>query len=73
MAQRSRSTERRINRQVEAFERANPRVAEAMKLFGISMQSYARAIQALSGAKTITSNSTQSFSYGDMERHTAGD
>ena len=67
MARRAYSTERVIEQRVKEFERANPEIAEAMKLFGMSMEWYARAVQALSGTKSTTSNSTERLAHGDLD------
>lgn len=58
MARRSRPAQTVIDAQIEEFEKANPKVAEAMRVFGLSMRSYVLALEAASGVRTTSSSST---------------
>ena len=73
MARQSRSAKPMIDIQVEEFENANPEIAEAMKVFGMSMKSYALALQAAGGVKTTTSDSTQTTANVYLDRNAPGD
>lgn len=44
---------------IAAFERENPNLMEALRIFGISSAEYEEAIRALNFAPTHTSTSTQ--------------
>ena len=73
MARRSRPADPMIDVQVEEFEKANPEIAEAMRVFGMSMQSYALALQAASAVKTTTSDSTHTPANAYLDGHSPGD
>ncbi len=47
-----------IQDQITEFERENPKIAEAMKLFGITMTEYQAALYAMQGPQIIQSTST---------------
>ena len=42
------------------FERQNPKVAEAMKLFGVSVEKYHGALHVMNAPRIYVSNSTTS-------------
>lgn len=60
---------RALHEELSRFERDNPDIVEAMKLFGMSMKSYATAVQAGNLTKSTTSDST---SLGDGYAHLDG-
>lgn len=62
-----------IMKDVDAFEESNPQIAEAMRIFGISMRSYTAAIEAEHGVRTITSNCTEAVNNAHLDRRTQGD
>lgn len=47
------------------FKKQNPKVAEAMELFGMTMTQYQQALYALHGANTYISNSTARLDKSD--------
>jgi hypothetical protein len=53
-----------LERQIAAFQAANPQLAEAMRIFGITAAQYARAMAALTRIPTHTAASTDRASTG---------
>lgn len=49
-----------LHQQFTDFERQNPKVAEAMKLFGVSIEKYQGVLHAMSSPHLYVSNSTVS-------------
>jgi hypothetical protein len=49
-----------FHQQLAEFERLNPKVAEAMKLFGVSVEKYQKVLHAMNPPRTYVSNSTTS-------------
>ena len=47
-----------IQKQIAEFEKQNPKIAEAMKIFGMTMAKYQEALDALSLSRVYQSNST---------------
>ncbi len=47
-----------IEAQLEEFEEANPAVAEAINLFGMTMEEYQQILNTLHQPNVITTNST---------------
>ena len=47
-----------IQKQIAEFEKQNPKIAEAMKIFGMTMAKYQEALDALSLSHVCQSNST---------------
>ncbi|OFW62608.1 MAG: hypothetical protein A2Y74_08385 [Actinobacteria bacterium RBG_13_63_9] len=58
MKRGTRDRNRELDEQMQQFERQNPEIAEAMKVFGMSMKSYVMAVQATNPTKSTTSDST---------------
>lgn len=59
-----------IARQVEGFERQNPKVAETMRLFEMTMTQYQGALNALSGPRVYQSDTTAPYrpeKHGELE------
>jgi hypothetical protein len=50
-----------IQKQIEDFKKAHPEVAEAMKIFKISMKEYEQAFKFLNEPQIYTSNTTNPF------------
>lgn len=73
MARRSRPAYSMAQKQVEEFEKANPQIAEAMRVFGMSMRSYVLALEAVGGVKTTASNSTESPANAYLDGRSSGD
>lgn len=74
MAKREpRSETSRLEHEVEEFERSNPEVGEAMRLFGMSIRSYMLALQATKAMMTSTSDSTTSIANAYLDGDSAGD
>lgn len=68
MAEQTRRTD--IVRQAEEFERQNPKVAEAMRLFEMTMTQYRGALNALSGPRVYQSDTTAPYrpeQHGELE------
>jgi hypothetical protein len=57
MAKRKKTSEP-IAQQIEQFEAENPAIAEAMRVFDISIEEYQRALRAMYTPQTYTSTST---------------
>jgi hypothetical protein len=51
--------ERDMFKQAEEYERGHPGVAEAMRLFGVSMEQYESSLSALYTPTVVTSGSTE--------------
>ena len=49
-----------IHQQIAEFERQNPKVAEAMRLFGLSVEKYQGVLHAMNAPRIYVSNSTTS-------------
>ncbi len=47
-----------LTEQITDFERLNPQIADAMKLFGMTMVKYQNAFHPLTGPRIYQSNST---------------
>jgi len=45
--------------QMDAFERENPKVAEAIRLFGMSLSTYQGALHAMQGVRITQTDSTK--------------
>jgi hypothetical protein len=70
MKRSTRDFNRALDEQVNEFERDNPDIAEAMRLFGMSMKSYASAVQAANLTKSTTSDSTSvRDAYAHLDGH----
>ncbi len=52
-------TKQKLQKEIEKFEKTNPEIAKAMKLFELSMYSYEQSIKSMEPIKTITSSSTK--------------
>lgn len=61
------------NDAVEEFERANPKIVEAMRVFDMTMPAYIRALQADSAVRLTSSSSTENRAYADLDRGSVGD
>ena len=48
-----------IQKKIEAFEKNNPEISKAMKLFDLSMSHYEQSLKSLEPVKTYTSSSTK--------------
>ncbi len=57
--QEKNKTENPLPRQLEDFKRQNPKVAEAMELFGITLTKYQETLNALHGLHVYQSTSTE--------------
>lgn len=55
---KARSRRCTVQQQITAFEQQNPKLAEAMNLFGVTMAKYQDALYALNGPRVYQSNST---------------
>ena len=60
------STNTDLHQRLAEFERQNPKVTEAMKLFGVSVEKYQQVLHAMNPVRTYVSNSTTSK---DWEQH----
>jgi len=70
MKRPTRDFNRALYEQVSQFERDNPDIAEAMKVFGMSMKSYVMAVQATNPTKSTTSDSTSvSVGHAHLDGH----
>jgi len=70
MKRRRRDPNPALDEQLQQFERENPEIAEAMKVFGMSMKSYVMAVQATNPTKSTTSDSTSvSVGYAHLDGH----
>jgi len=47
-----------LNKKVKEFEKKNPQIAGAMKIFELGMSEYQKALNSLEPVRTYTSNST---------------
>ncbi len=47
-----------LNKRIKEFEKNNPQIAGAMKIFELGMFEYQKALNSLDPVKTYTSNST---------------
>jgi hypothetical protein len=54
-------SENTLPQQLDDFKRQNPKVAEAMELFGMTMAKYQEALYALQGPQIYQSTSTASI------------
>lgn len=55
-----------LEQQIIAFEQQNPKIAEAMKLFGMTMAEYQKSLYFLYGPRTYMSNTTDRL---DQRQH----
>ncbi len=55
---KNRKRETNLAKQMADFKKENPKVAEAMELFGMTMTQYQQALYALNGTRIYTSSST---------------
>ncbi len=62
---KSKKRENTLPKQMADFKKQNPKVAEAMELFGMTMTQYQQALYALHGANTYISNSTARLDKSD--------
>jgi hypothetical protein len=63
---KNKKRETSLAKQIADFKKDNPKVAEAMELFGITMTQYQQAIYALNGARVYTSSSTMRLDKTDL-------
>ena len=66
MAKKQKET-RSLDEQFAAFEEANPKIAEALRVFGMTMEVYQNALDAMESPRVYQSSSTAPMS--DKERH----
>lgn len=66
-----------LDEQFATFEQENPQVAEALRLFGMTMEVYQDALDAMNGPRVYQSNSTAPIAskerYAYLESRDAGD
>jgi hypothetical protein len=59
--QEEKKSENTLPQQLDEFKLQNPKIAEAMELFGITMAKYQEALYALQGPQIYQSTSTASI------------
>lgn len=52
------ATSDQMNKQIAAFEQANPQIAEALKVMNMSVTDYLRAMASMKGPKTASGNAS---------------
>lgn len=52
-------SEKDIQRKIKVFEKNNPEISKAMKLFDLSMSNYQQTLRSLDPVKTFTGSSTK--------------